>query len=194
VWDKPYFQDSRSGTNHFHLDDNGFWELRHPELVNINIEDFGFIAEYLTDEQFGLRHPETTEQKKEAIAQCASAWQTAEKLNMDDLLMHIAEKVEFLEWDNADVLTLAILIYRATGPSFDAHNKMRDWVSSYMAHHYWSFNKDVEIGSIFIKRLRRLPELERDVFVRRGKSLTVGTDLDEDEESEEEGLGDDGDF
>jgi hypothetical protein len=113
---------------------------------------------------------------------------------MDDLLMHIAEKVEFLEWDNADVLTLAILIYRATGPSFDAHNKMRDWVSSYMAHHYWSFIKDVEIGSIFIKRLRRLPELERDVFVRRGKSLTVGTDLDEDEESEEEGLGDDGDF
>jgi hypothetical protein len=194
VWDKAYFQDSRSGTNHFILSEDGFWELRHPELTNIDIEDFRFVAEFLTDGEFGLRHPETSEQKKEAIAECASAWQTAEKLSMIDLLEHIAEKVGFLEWEHEDVLMMAIIVYRTQGPTFDAHKTMRDWISSYIAHHFWSYIKDAEIGDIFRKRLRKLPELERDVFVMRAKSLTTGAEPDEDEESDEEDLNHDGDL
>jgi hypothetical protein len=194
VWDRSYFRDSRAGTNHFDLNKDGMWELRHPQLVNINIEDFQFIAEFLTDDGFGLRQPETHEQMKEAIAQCVSAWATAEKLNMDDMLEHIAEKVKFLEWDHEDVLTLSILVYRAPSPSLDAHNTMRDWISSYLSHHFWSYIKDEAIGHFFRKRLRMLPELERDVFAKRAQSLTTDADPDEDEESDEEALGDDSDL
>jgi hypothetical protein len=113
------------------------WELNYPQLDQVAIEDFQFAAEYLTDGDFGLRQPET-HQMKEAIAQCVSAWETANQLNMDDMLEHIAEKVKFLEWDNEDVLTLAILVYRVQGPLLDAHNNMRDWISSYLAHHFWT--------------------------------------------------------
>jgi hypothetical protein len=191
LWNRPYFQDSRTGVNYFGLDDDNAWELRHPQLPNIDLEDFRFVAEYITDGKFGLRNPEGQDQIKEAIAQCISAWETGEKLGMDDLLEHIAEKVKFLEWDNEDVLTLAILIYRTSGPSLHAHDMMKDWISSYLAHHFWTYIKDDVVGPFFRKRLRRLPELERDVFVKRAQTLTTGAESDEDEESDEGGLGDD---
>jgi hypothetical protein len=191
VWNRPYFRDSRTGINHFSLDEDNNWELRHPQLVHVDLEDFRFIAEYLEDGEFGLRIPEGHDENKESIAQCMSAWATAEKLGMDDLLEHIAEKVKFLEWDNEDVLTLAIIIYRTSGPSLHAHDTMRDWISSSLAHHFWTYTKDEAVAPYFRKRLRKLPELERDVFVKRAKSLTTGTEPDEDEESDEEELGND---
>jgi hypothetical protein len=194
VWDLPYFRDSRAGTNHFILADDGIWELRHPQLAKINTEDFQYVAEFLTTKGFGVRQPETSEQTKMAIAECASAWQTAEKLNMDDLLEHIAQKVQYLLWDNEDVLTMAIIVYRTPGPTLHAHGTMRDWISSLLAHHFWAYIKDDNIGQFFRKRMRRLKELERDVFVKRAKFLTTGAEPDEDEESEEEDLGDDGDL
>jgi hypothetical protein len=190
----PYFRDSRAGTNHFILADDGIWELRHPQLAKINTEDFQYIAEFLTTKGFGVRQPETSEQTKMAIAECVSAWQTAEKLNMDDLLEHIAHKVKYLSWDNEDVLTMAIIVYRTPGPTLHAHDAMRDWISSFLAHHFWTYIKDENIGHFFRKRMRRLKELERDVFLKRAKSLTTGAEPDEDGESEEEDLGDDGDL
>lgn len=188
LWDRPYFQDTRTGTNHFGLNADNTWELRHPQLVNIDSEDFQFVAEYLIDGDFGLRQPENQEQTKEAIAQCVSAWETGEKLGMDDMLEHIAEKIKFLEWDNEDVLTLAILIYRSSGPSLHAHEVMKDWVSSYLAHHFWVYIKDDTIGEYFRKRMRRLPELERDVFVKRAHSLTTGAEPDEDRKNDDDKL------
>jgi hypothetical protein len=186
VWGRSYFQDTRTGTNHFRLNEKNIWELHHPQLVNINHEDFQFIAEYLTDGRFGLRYPEGKEQMKESIAQCASAWETAEKLGMDDMLEHIAEKVHYLDWDNEDVLTIAIIIYRSSGPSLHAHGLMKDWIAEFLAHHFWTYIKDENIGHYFRKRLRLLPELERDVFVKRADSLTKGTEFDEDHESDED--------
>jgi hypothetical protein len=191
VWNRPYFQDSRTGVNHFRLAEDNTWELRHPQLAHIELDDFQFIAEYLTDGEFGLRNPEGPDQNKEAIAQCVSAWETAETLSMNDMLEHISEKVKFLEWDNEDVLTLAILVYRSSGPSLHAHEMMKDWISGFLAHHFWTYIKDEAIGHYFRKRLRRLPELERDVFEKRATSLRTGADLDEDVESDEGGLDED---
>jgi hypothetical protein len=214
VWDRSYFRDSRTGTNHFIINQNGMWELKYPRLDKVNIEDFQFVAEYLTDGDFGLRQPET-HQMKDAIAQCVSAWETANKLNMDDMLEHIAEKVKFLEWDNEDVLILAIMVYRAQGPLLDAHRDMRDWVSSYLDHHFWSctsspstlYNfwvvnrsrtfpdmKDDAIGPFFMKKLRLLDGLECDVLSKRAKRLAMGIEMDEDKESDDEILGDDTDL
>lgn len=191
VWGRPYFQDSRTGINHFTLNDDNIWELRHPQLAHVQLDDFQFIAEYLTDGEFGLRNPDGPDQNKEAIAQCVSAWDTAEKLYMDDMLEYIAEKVGFLQWDNEDVLTLAILVYRTDGPSLHAHDMMKDWISAFLAHHFWAYIKDETIGHYFRKRLRRLPELERDVFEKRAASLRTGADPDEDVESDECGPDDD---
>jgi hypothetical protein len=190
VWDRPYFRDSRTGTNRFELGEDNIWELRHPELATIDVEDFQFVAEFLTDDDFGVRIPDTPEQNKEAIAQCVTAWEAGEKLGMDDLLEHIAEKVQYLEWDKEDVLTLAIMVYRTLGPALPAHTTMREYLSSLMAHHFWSYVKDDVVGPYFRKRLRRLPEMERDVLEKRAEILRKGEEPDEDEESDEDMLGD----
>jgi hypothetical protein len=185
VWDRPYFQDSLSGRNHFHLNAENMWELHHDQLATIDLEDFRFVAEYLTDGDFGHRSPEGKDQMKESIAQCVSAWITGEKLGIDDMLEHIAEKVQYLDWDNEDVLTIAIMIYRSPSPVLHAHESMRKWVSGLLAHHFWTYIKDEGIGHIFRKRLRMLPELERDVFVARAEILMRGAEIDSDQESDE---------
>jgi hypothetical protein len=189
VWDRPYFRDSRTGTNRFEPSEDKVWELRHPELATIDIEDFRFVAEFLTDDDFGVRIPDTPEQNKEAIAQCVTAWEAGEKLGMDDLLEHIAEKVRYLEWDKEDVLTLAIMVYRTPDPVLPAYTTMREYLSSLMAHHFWAYIKDDIVGPYFRKRLRRLPEMERDVLERRAEILRKGEEQDEDEESDEDMLG-----
>ncbi|KAH7077796.1 hypothetical protein BKA63DRAFT_439951 [Paraphoma chrysanthemicola] len=189
VWDRPYFKDSRGGLNHFILNEENTYELRHPGLAEIDVVDFQFVAEYLTVGEFGIRFPDDKEQAKEAVAQCVSAWESAEKLTMGDMLEHIAEKVKYIEWDNEDVLTLAILVYGSSGARLPAHDAMRDWISSYLAHHFWVYIKDDAITNPFRKRLRRLRELERDVFEKRTKHLTAGVE-DEDDESDEERIND----
>jgi hypothetical protein len=191
VWDRPCFRDSRMGINYFYTNEDNVWELRHPQLSTITTADFQFVAEYLTDESFGIRLPDTPEETKEAIAQCVAAWEAAEKLGMDDMLDHIADKVKFFEWDNEDILILAIVIYRSEGPTLPAHTALREWTSSSLAHHFWTYIRDETVGPLFRKRLRKIPELERDVFMTRGELMKNGAELEEDEESNEGELGDD---
>ncbi|KAF2819087.1 hypothetical protein CC86DRAFT_398992 [Ophiobolus disseminans] len=188
LWNRPYFRDARTGIMYFFLTEEGIWQLRHPQLININIDDFQFVAEFLTDEAFGIRYPEDQEQNKEAVAQCVSAWEAAEKLGLDDMLAHIAKKVHFLQWDNADVLTWAITLYRTSGLVLEVHQELKDWVAGFLAHHYWAYIKDDTIGDIFRKRLRVLPELEKDVTVKRAELLTTGAKFDEEEESDEDAM------
>ncbi|KAF2033730.1 hypothetical protein EK21DRAFT_98129 [Setomelanomma holmii] len=189
VWDRPYFRNTRTGTNHFTINQDNAWELCHPRLVHVETEDFQFVAEWLTDGEFGIRSPDDKEQTKEAIAQCVAAWEAAEKLDMDDMLEDIANKVKFFEWDNEDVLTLAILVYRSSGPRLPAHELMREWISSFLAHHFWIYIKDETIGNAFRKRVRQLRELERDILKKRSENLTTGIE-DTDQESDEEQIND----
>ena len=185
LWDRVYFRDARSGVNHFSLNDSNVWELRHPALPTIDAEDFRSVAEFFTDGAFGVRFPENQEQNKEAIAQCVGAWDTAERLRLNDMLEHIADKVNYLQWDNIDALAWATTVYDTGGPVLDAHTAMRNWASSYLAHHFWPYIRDKNLSSIFRKRLRTLPELERDVFEKRFENLKAGVEQDEDEESDE---------
>lgn len=192
VWNRPYFQDSRTGINHFRQNEDGIWELNHPQLASITIEDFRFVGEYMEVEGFGIRVPDTAEENKEAIAQCVAAWDAAEKLGMDDMLDHIANKVDYLEWDNEDMLIMAITVYRSRDVTLPAHTTLRDWASKALAQHFWTYMKDANIGTFFRKRLRSLPELERDVFMRRAASLGTGVEMLEDQESDEDEMaGDD---
>ena len=106
------------------------------------------------------------------------------------MLEHVAEKVKFLEWDDADALTWGIIVYRSSGPVLHAHEMMREWIAGYLAHHFWSYIKDDTLHNIFRKRLRSLPELERDVFAKRAERLATGAEPDEDAESDEDELDD----
>jgi hypothetical protein len=190
VWDRPYFNDPRSGTNRFVFTDDNTWELRHPGLASMDLDDFQFIAEFLTDGDFGIRAAEGDDQNQEAIAQCVSAWEAGEKMGMNDLLDHIADKVNYLRWNLEDVLTLAIIVYRPPGLVMPANESLRGWISGYMAHHFWEYIKDENIGNYFRKRMRGMPQLERDVFIKRAGLLTSGAERDEDEESDEGELDD----
>jgi hypothetical protein len=194
VWNRLYFRNAGSGTNRFDYTEGGAYVLRHPALASITTDDFQYVAEYLAVEEFGIREPFTPEEVKIACAQCISAWESAEKLGMDDFLDHIAKKVGFLAWDHAEVLAMAIIVYRGRGAVLCAHERMREWASGYLAQHFWALTKDPEIGSIFRKRLRKLPELQRDVFVKRAQNLVAGTEQDEDQESDEDDLDSDEDL
>ncbi|KAH3917940.1 hypothetical protein HBI56_178370 [Parastagonospora nodorum] len=188
VWDRPYFQDSRTGINYFRQNEDGIWELHHPQLASITIDDFRFVGEYMEVERFGIRVPDTFEENKEAIAQCVAAWEAAEKLGMDDMLDHIANKVKYLEWDNEDMLIMATFVYRSRDVTLPGHTTIRDWAAKALAQHFWTYIKDANIGSLFRKLLRSLPELERDLFMRRATSLGTGVEMLEDQESDEDEL------
>lgn len=189
LWDRPYFRDFRSGLDRFRLTEDNIYQLDHPELAKLDPADFQFLAEYLTDGDFGLRNPlEGPEQTKEAIAQCVSAWEAGDKLGMFDLLEHIVDKVQFFEWDNADVLILAVIIYRTPDPPTTAHEDMRNWISSYLAQHFWTYIRDETMGHLFRRKLRAMPELEREVFEKRAVMLATGAELSDDEGSDGDGL------
>ncbi|KAL5118044.1 hypothetical protein ACEQ8H_004030 [Pleosporales sp. CAS-2024a] len=179
LWNRVYFRDSMTGTNHFALNEQNIWELRHPQLVNMEAQEFRLVAEYLSGDKFGLREPETPDQEDEAIAQCVAAWDAAEKLDMHDMLDEIAHRVEFLAWEDTCLLVFAKKVYSAQGPVLPAHDTVRNWLSGTLAKRFWALEMDPVMGSQFRKYLRRLPELERDVFVKRGVLLTQGA-ADED--------------
>ncbi|KAH7400568.1 hypothetical protein DE146DRAFT_612058 [Phaeosphaeria sp. MPI-PUGE-AT-0046c] len=188
VWNRPYFREPRSGLNHFTLKDDNIWELNHPELAKLDLADFQFLAEYLAEGEFGLRYPEGPEQTKEVIAQCVSTWEMGDKLGMYDLLEHIVEKVQYFEWDNTDVLIFAVIVYRTPDQPTPAHESMRDWLSGYLAQHFWTYIRDDTIGPLFRQRLKAIPDLERQVFEKRTAMLVSGAELDEDGESDGDGL------
>lgn len=189
VWDRPYFRDPLSGTDRFRFnEEDDVYDLAYPELTKLDPADFQFLAEFWTDGDFGLRNPEGPEQTKEAIAQCVSAWEVADKLGFFDLLEHIVEKVQFYEWDNVDVLILAVIIYRSPHEPTEAHLTMRNWISGYLAQQFWSYVRDETLGHLFRRKLKAIPALEREVFEKRAVMLASGDDLSDDEGGDDDGL------
>lgn len=189
VWDRPYFRDPLSGIERFKFNEaDGTYEVEYPELSKLDPADFQFLAEYWTDGDFGVRNPEGPDETKEAIAQCVSAWEAADKLGMFDLLEHIVGKIQFYEWENADVLILAVIIYRSPHEPTEAHQNMRNWISSYLAQHFWTYVRDETMGHLFRRKLKALPELEREVFEKRAVILAAGEDMSDDEGGDDDEL------
>lgn len=183
VWDRSYFRNPGAGINYFAMDDEGNWVLRHPKLARITAEDFRFVSDYLTRNDFGIQYPENYDENQKAIAQCVAAYETAENLGMNDMQEHIAEKVKFLEWELTDVLTFAIIIYRS-GPSLHEEDQMRDWASGYIAQHYFAYLKDDAIATVFYKKIRMLKALWKDVLVKLLQITERGDEMEEEQEQE----------
>ncbi|KAH8732366.1 hypothetical protein GQ44DRAFT_602102 [Phaeosphaeriaceae sp. PMI808] len=195
LFKRPYFRDQRTGINFFELNQKGIYELRHPQLNNIHVDDFQFVAEFLTSGGFGIRQAEGDVQTQEAIFQCVSAWEAAEKLGAHDMLYHIAVKVQTLAWDDDNLLALANVVYRSSGPAVhaqeelkDAHTELKEWISETLAHRFWAIIDDKTIGKRFRRRLKRFPELERNVFSQRAQRLTMGAEMVEDAESDDDNV------
>jgi len=193
VWDRPYFRNAGAAINYFAMDDEGTWVLRHPKLTSISSEDFRFVSDYLTRDDFGIHYPENPEQNQEAICQCVAAWDVADKLGAADMQDYIAKKVQYIEWELADVLTFAIVIYRS-GPSLLDDDPIRDWVSGYIAQHYFAYLKDETISTAFRKNIRKLRALWKDVLVKLLQIEERGDEMEEEQESDEDNLIDDDDL
>jgi hypothetical protein len=191
VWERPYFQERRLGSlNYFHLNDEDAWELRHPRLADIEPEDFDFAAEYLESGDFGTKHSEGEEQVGKAFEQLNSAWVTAEKLGMTDLLEHVCDKMERLApWDMWDVMAFAWEVYKEEAPYLPAQQRMMDMLAAYISEHYWSYIEGREISATFIQGLKDLPELELAIHSKR--STTLKEQLHPEEQSYDEEYGED---
>jgi hypothetical protein len=186
VWNRNYFRDATAGINYFRLN-AGTWELDYPKLRLIEVADFQYVAEYLTDDAFGIRDlPDTEEEVSLACAQCISAWDTADKLGFNDMLEHIADKVHYLAWDRTDLFPLAVILYRSEGPLLDAHELMRDWTSGCLAQHFWEYNNDPEYAPFFWEHIKELPELHCDLMAKLGEILKKGVEMKEEKEEKED--------
>ncbi|CAO2647824.1 Nn.00g087460.m01.CDS01 [Neocucurbitaria sp. VM-36] len=182
VWEQPYFKDSVAGINHFELNDAGIWVLSHPSLSEIDPEDFIFVAEYLESKEFGHRSPEGGEEVQEAFAQNMSAWTAAVKLGMTDLLEDIVKKLERLApWDMWDIMAFACHVFGSPGPSLPAQDLMKDMLTTEIAQNFWVYLEDDHLSESFRQRLKELPELERDIYVKRIAALNVQLHTEEGE-------------
>ena len=171
----------------FELTDSGMWELNHPALTEIDPEEFALIAEYLESGSFGNRYPRDGKEMDEAFIQMGSAWETAERLGMTDLMDHIVERLEFLQpWDLLSVLAFACTVYASPGPFLPAQEGLKDMLTTHMAEHYWVYIEDDHLNAIFIQRLKEFPALDLDICVERAKALEAQLDTDDDEEEGED--------
>lgn len=168
IWERSYFRDTLSGRNYIEPVGVNTWELVHPRLIDISPEDFRWVAEFLSDGDFGIKDPEDEEQVAETFAECMSAWRTAEVLSMDDLLEHIVDKLRTAQplWDLWNVFAFACSIYQ-NEVSLQAHDKMKTLFSEYIADLFYIYLEDDHLSSTFLTRLKQLPELERDVLMKR---------------------------
>ena len=184
VWNRTYFRDPRYGVNRFDHNDNGMWELRHPALAEIQPDDFVFVAEYLESDGFGHRYPQDGDEMDESFAQCVSAWITAEKLGMSDMMDHVVEKLErHIEPGMHDVLAFACQVYGSQDTALPSQARLKEYLAMYIAENRLIYLDDDNLNSDFIERLKKLPELERDIIRRRLPLLEErikGNEVDDD--------------
>lgn len=155
----------------------------HPRLPEINPEAFNCISEYLTsaDADFGHRSPDE-EDIEDAFAECIVAWKTADVLGMDDLLDHIVNKMRALEpwWNDHIMMLFARNIYQTTDFMTSAHTNMRNVLSSYIAMNFFNYmTEGSELRNEFVKCLKLLPQLERDIYSKRMESLNTQLEFEE---------------
>lgn len=181
VWDRRYFRDAVSARNYFEPIGENTWELIHPRLIDILPADFRWAAEFLSDGDFGHRDPDDEDQVAETFAQCISAWKTAEILSMDDLMEHIVQKIRAAQpwWDLWNVMAFACSIYQSE-VTLQAHNDLKALFSEYIAELYFIYLEDDHLSGTFLTRLKQLPELERDVLVKRIARLGAHQQLQHD--------------
>jgi hypothetical protein len=96
------------------------------------------------------------------MAQLIAAWDVGVQFGMYDLLEHIVPKVEqCMPWHSFEVLSLAIIVYRVDGTWLDEFERMKDMLTEYMADNFYEMVE--ELRDDFTSRIRKMPELERDV-------------------------------
>lgn len=187
VWSRPYFRDARAGVMHFTLNENKLWELAHPGLSEIEPDAFAFAAEFLESGEFGLKVPVGQSENKEAFAQCMSAWATADTLGMIDMMDHIVDKLkERIELDLWDMMVFACRFYEDMDVSLPAHDRLKDFLATYLAKNFWIYIRDDHLSSVFIDRIQALPELEHDIYVRRTLALTQQLQSDDEDQDDSE--------
>lgn len=144
------------------------WELQHPRLEDIHPDDFRLVVEFLESGDFGHRHPQGEEQVAETLAHCMSAWTAAEKLNMDDLLDHIVNKIKSTadDWNMHSMMVFACFVWQRQSSDYEteAHDQMKSLLSAYIAEHFFDYVEAEELRSEFLDRLKQAPDLQTAVF------------------------------
>jgi hypothetical protein len=191
IWNRVYFRDPVSGRNYFDAKGEKTWELVHPRLPDIQSEAFEYISEYLSsaDADFGIRNPCDEAAAEEAFTQCLVAWKTADLLGMNDLLDCIVAKVRKIEpwWTIWTIMLFARNIYETTDFLLSTHVEMRDILSSYIAEHFFDYmTVGSQLRNEFLKHLRQLPQLERDIYRKRLEVLNAQLPSDGELEIQEE--------
>ncbi|KAF2644991.1 hypothetical protein P280DRAFT_504463 [Massarina eburnea CBS 473.64] len=158
------------------------WTINLPSLSECDPTDFKLAAQYLDDDEFGIRII-TDENRDEAFAECVSAWDIADKLSMEDLLEHICDKMEYVgPWSSAEVLVFVELVYRTPGTPLDGYARMKDMLTEYIADNYYALMRDNHAA--MTRRLKMFPELERDVMKKVMERAQRRIEVEEAEEWE----------
>lgn len=151
-----------------------------PFLKTVSPDEFQLIAEYLSHNDFGHKVI-TDDNREEAMAQCIAAWKIGERMGMADILDHIAEKIQRLvPWDFVEVVSFSTIVYQTTESL--GHDMMKNLLTDFIVENYYDMIEDC--GGIFLKRVQKLPELERDMHKklakRAGQKMVNETGFNED--------------
>jgi hypothetical protein len=135
-----------------------------PCLATMDPIDFEFAAEFLSTGDFGIRIVNDSN-RDQAMAQCIAAWDVGEKLGMQDLLDRIVIKSQAAQpWNTEEVTIFSSVVYRAESFGFEAHDVMKNMLAKFMADNFYDMLE--AFGRAFTEEMRKIPELERDVYAR----------------------------
>lgn len=130
-------------------------------LQDMHPDDFTFAAEYLQTGKFGHQVIDA-ENRDRALEQCMAAFLIGDRLGMEDLLEHIADKVgELRPWSLPNVLAFVDTVYMTSFVLLDGQRRMKDMLTEYLADEFYHQVSDPE--SSLRESLEKFPELERDI-------------------------------
>ena len=144
--------------------EDGTYRIGLPCLEDFHRDDFRFVAEFLQTGRFGYSVIDD-ENRREALAQCAAAWEIGDRLGMEDLLEHIAEKLEHIRpWELEDAFIFATIVYMTPDALLDGHGRVKRLLTDFLAENFYDLAQ--RHGNSFTDRLQKVPELERDIHLK----------------------------
>ncbi|KAJ4304999.1 hypothetical protein N0V90_000527 [Kalmusia sp. IMI 367209] len=162
VQKRPYLSNDKIGC--LTTMEDGTYRINLPCLEEFHRDDFGFVADFLQTGRFGYSVIDD-ENRREALAQCAAAWEIGDRLGMEDLLEHIAEKLEQLRpWELEDAFIFATIVYMTPDALLDGHERVKRLLTDFLAENFYDLAR--KHGDSFTYRLQKVPELERDIHLK----------------------------
>lgn len=184
--DRAYFRSEMTGKCYFEFDKKSKqMRLTHPNLPELSSQHLGYVLEFLTQGTFTLLPPNEDNDPGTPFIQCGSAWEAAELLDMDDMIEHVADKLEteVKPWEMYDVLYFAGRLYDSDVTPYEATERLKAMLVKFIVDRYDEYQGSDELGNSFRNQLKSRRDLEEAIQAKRF-GLVASQEASRDEDAE----------